>query len=102
MPTEKADIYTLAKFGDLASFISNFDQNLLNEKSSSGSGLLHYAISGNRFDIASFLIDQGIDVNMTNADGQTALHLVCVKPGFNCCKITDGKRDRRKLMDGCI
>ncbi|ALC89080.1 ankyrin [Bacillus sp. FJAT-18017] len=86
MATENADIYTLAKFVDLESFISNFDQNQLNVKSSSGSGLLHYAISGNRFDIASFLINQGIDVNMTNADGQTALHLVCVNQDLTVAK----------------
>ncbi|WP_043930594.1 ankyrin repeat domain-containing protein [Bacillus sp. EB01] len=86
MPTENADIYTLAKFGDLESFMRNFDKKQMNKKSSSGSGLLHYAISGNRFDIASFLIDQGIDVNMTNADGQTALHLVCVNQDLTVAK----------------
>lgn len=78
MPTENADIFTLAKFGDLEKFKDSFDIKLVNQKSSNGSGLLHYAISGNNFEIASFLLDKGIDINMTNVDGQTALHLICV------------------------
>lgn len=76
MPTRKADIFTLAKFGDLESFKEKFEIKLINSKSKQGSGLLHYAISGKQFDIALFLIENGIDVNMTNLDGQTALHLL--------------------------
>lgn len=78
MPTENTDIFTLAKFGDLKTFKSSFHNKLLNKKSSNGSGLLHYAISGNNFDISSFLLDEGININMTNVDGQTGLHLICV------------------------
>lgn len=78
MPTEKADIFTLARFGDLEIFKSKFNISYINKKSESGSSLLHYAISGNKFDIASFLINSGIDVNLTNSGGQTALHLICV------------------------
>lgn len=77
MPTEKADLFTIAKFGDLKTFKEKFDIELINEKSD-GSSLLHYAISGNNFDISSFLIEKGIDINMKNADGQTALHLICM------------------------
>lgn len=78
MPTEKADIFTLAKFGNFESFKKKFDIRLINNKSKHGSGLLHYAISGKQFNIALFLIENGIDVNMTNLDGQTALHLIGV------------------------
>ncbi|WP_218668079.1 ankyrin repeat domain-containing protein [Virgibacillus proomii] len=78
MPTEKADLFTLAKFGDLKSFKEKFDIELINRKSDDGSGLLHYAILGNNFDISSFLIEKGIDINMRNTDGQTALHLICM------------------------
>jgi uncharacterized protein len=78
--------FTLAKFGDLEKFKGNFDIDLMNKKNSNGSGLLHYAISGNKFDIASFLIDKGIDVNMTNVDCQTALHLICVNQDLKVAK----------------
>jgi uncharacterized protein len=78
MPTENTDIFTIAKFGNLETFKEHFNIIQINGKSSHGSGLLHYAISGSRFDIASFLIDEGIDINITNDDGQTALHLICI------------------------
>lgn len=42
-----------------------------------GSSLLHHAIAGRNFDIAVFLLQNNIDVNMTNKDGQTPLHLIC-------------------------
>jgi uncharacterized protein len=86
MPTEKADIFTLAKFGDLETFKIKFDIGDINKKDENGSGLLHYAISGNKFDIALFLINNNIDVNMTNSDGQTALHLICINQNLNVAK----------------
>lgn len=86
MPTEKADIFTLARFGDLESFKSKFMINDIDTKDEGGSGLLHYAISGSKFDIASFLINKGIDVNITNSDGQTALHLICVNQNIDVAK----------------
>lgn len=86
MPTEKADMFTIAKFGELADFKKTFKNNLLNVKSDVGSGLLHYAVSGSKFDIAQFLIDRGIDVNMKNADGQTVLHLISVNQDINVAK----------------
>lgn len=86
MTTEKADIFTLAKFGDLEAFIKKFSKEDINKKSENGSGLLHYAISGNKFDIVEFLINKNIDINMTNSDGQTALHLICVNPNIDVAK----------------
>ncbi len=87
MPTEKADIYTLAQFGDFESFKSKFSKPEVNTKSKNGSTLLHYAISGGKMDIALFLINNGIDVNITNSDGQSALHLICVNQNINIAKI---------------
>lgn len=83
MPNENADVFTVAKFGDIDHFIRIFDVEYLNSKSEFGSGLLHYAISGRQFDIAMFLLDNGIDVNMQNIDGQTALHLICMEQTRN-------------------
>jgi ankyrin repeat protein len=86
MPTEKASLFTLAKFGGFDVFKGNFALGYINEKSNDGSGLLHYAISGGQFDIASYLIDRGVDVNLENADGQTALHLICVNQNIEVAK----------------
>jgi ankyrin repeat protein len=78
VPTNNADIFTLARFGDMESFKEKFVKEHINQKNEHGSGLLHYAISGKKFDIALFLLNNGIDVNMINSDSQTALHLICV------------------------
>lgn len=78
MPGENSDIFVLAKFADIETFTSKFNIKDINSKSENGSGLLHYAISGNKFDIAMHLINSGINVNMTNAEDQNALHLICV------------------------
>ena len=83
MPAEKADIFTLARFGDIEIFKSKFNISEMNEKDKNGSSLLHYAISGSNFDIAAFLIDSGIDVNLTNPYGQTALHLICANQNID-------------------
>lgn len=86
MPTEKADIYTLAKFGDLETFKKALRIEDINKKSESGSGLLHYSISGGKFDIAMFLIENGIDMNQTNENGQTAVHYICNYPNIEVAK----------------
>ncbi len=38
---------------------------------------------GLQYEISLFLINSGIDVNMTNNDGQTALHLISVHPNID-------------------
>ncbi len=86
MPTEKADIFTLAKLGDLETFKEFFINEYINIKNEYGSGLLHYAISGKKFDIALFLIQNTIDVNTTNSDGQTAMHLICINQNLEIAK----------------
>ncbi|MCX7571774.1 ankyrin repeat domain-containing protein [Tumebacillus sp. DT12] len=86
MPTEKADIFTLARFGNLETFRRTLDISEINKKSEGGSSLLHYAISASKFDIASFLINNGIDLNLTNSDEQTALHLICVNQSIYVAK----------------
>jgi len=74
--TEKADIFTVAQYGDIQTFTKKFySVHDINQKHN-GSSLLHYSIAGRRFDIAQFLLDHDIDVDMPNSDGQTPLHLI--------------------------
>ena len=78
MPTQKAGIFTLAQFAKTPEekewFYKKFKLGVINDKDEYGSGLLHYAIAGRNFDIALFLIEKGIDLNMVDSDGNTALH----------------------------
>ena len=71
------DAYDLAELGTLELFIKKFDRKLLNKRNKYGFTLLHEAISGHKWDIAEFLINEGIDVNLKDSGGNTALHYLC-------------------------
>ena len=74
---EKAGLYTLAMYGPLEAFLEKYDKSKLNEQNRYGFSLLHEAISGHKWDIAEFLINEGIDVNLKDSEGATALHDLC-------------------------
>ncbi|MGD6964472.1 ankyrin repeat domain-containing protein [Fictibacillus phosphorivorans] len=86
MPTDKADIFTIARFGDISLFKKKFTSEKINEKDEFGIGLLHHSIAGKNFDIATFLIKNRIDVNMTDGDGNTSLHVIAEHPNINVAK----------------
>jgi len=71
------DAYDLAELGTLEMFVKKFDRKLLNKRNKYGFSLLHEAISGHKWDIAEFLINEGIDVNLKDSEGATALHDLC-------------------------
>ena len=71
------DAYDLAELGTLELFIKKFDRKLLNKRNKYGFTLLHEAISGHKWDIAEFLINEGIDINLKDSGGNTALHYLC-------------------------
>ena len=71
------DAYDLAELGTLELFIKKFDRKLLNKRNKYGFSLLHEAISGHKWDIAEFLINEGIDINLKDSSGNTALHYLC-------------------------
>jgi len=50
------------------------DKNLLQQKNTMGASLLHTAVFQGNTNLAMFLIDQGIDVNLQDENGDTALH----------------------------
>ncbi len=79
--TDKASIFTIAKYGDYDAFFHKFKDSDIN-KCEAGSSLLHLSIAGRNFEIASFLILKGIDTNMVNSDGQTVLHIITFYPNF--------------------
>lgn len=50
------------------------DKSILNSKNINGSSLLQIAIMKNDIDLATFLINKGIDINAQDKKGNTALH----------------------------
>ena len=74
---ETAGLYTLAMYGPLEAFLEKYDKSKQNEQNRYGFSLLHEALSGHKWDIAEFLINEGIDVNLKDSGGNTALHYLC-------------------------
>lgn len=73
---ELATVFTVAEYGPIEEFKKKYSKQNLNEQNKYGYSLLHEAMSGNKYDIASFLMDEGIDVNLQDNEGMTALHYV--------------------------
>lgn len=73
---EIMDIHSLAELGSLKQFLVKYDKNRLNEQDKFGRSCLHCAISGEKWDTVNFLLDGGIDVNLKDKKGYTALHYV--------------------------
>ena len=74
---ETAGLYTLAMYGPLEAFLEKYDKSKQNEQNRYGFSLLHEALSGHKWDIAEFLINEGIDINLKDSGGNTALHYLC-------------------------
>jgi len=74
---ETAGLYTLAMYGPLEAFLEKYDKSKQNEQNRYGFSLLHEALSGHKWDIAEFLINEGIDINLKDSSGNTALHYLC-------------------------
>ena len=72
-----ASLNTLAEYGPFEAFLEKYDRSELNEQDKYGFSLLHEALSGHKWDIAEFLINEGIDVNLKDSGGNTALHYLC-------------------------
>ena len=99
MLSEDAGIDTIARFGNFDLFKSKFKQEEINDIFHRDGGLLHCAVAGENFDIALFLIENGIDVNMIDADGNTALHYVCQ---YETYSIEVAKELLKRNIDGQI
>jgi ankyrin repeat protein len=78
-----ADINMKDEVRALLSLILSVSVSLLSSvvcSSQSGNTALHSASSIYRISLALYLLEQGVDVNLQNVNGDTALHLVCREP----------------------
>lgn len=77
MNYELMDMYGLAEDGTMSLFLEKYRKEQINIQDKYGFSLLHCALSGKKWDIAEFLINEGIDINLTDKSGDTALHYLC-------------------------
>ncbi len=78
------DMYASAKTQTLTQFKEVYDKRLLNAVPRAGSPVVFRAMANqtpqNRYDIVEFLIDKGAELNGTNAQGETLLHILFSRP----------------------
>lgn len=73
-----ADTYTYEDYINAINLNEEFDVN--EQSARDGSSLLQEAISVKKWDIAMDLVQRGINVNIQDNHGNTALHYLCSKP----------------------
>lgn len=77
------DPVVAARTGNLAAIKSlvSADPGLVNELDQQGQSLLHYAASYRHVEVVRYLLEQGADPNMPNADGETPIYYAEESPG---------------------
>jgi len=80
---------------DFMSIINDFDINVLNEYNQN---LLQESISSNNLSAASFLIENGIELNHQDSDGKTSLHYCA---SFNNYSIAEKILDKGGNINIC-
>ena len=90
------DAFDAAEEGTLDQFKSKFKREELNSKSKYGYSLLHMAIAGHNWDTVNFLLDEGIDINLKDKKGNTALHYMVDHMEFN---YEEGIKVIKRLLD---
>jgi len=76
---EWASKVDIGGFNDLESYKRSYEKSRINNLNKYGRSDLHRAIYYEKYDIAEFLIYEGIDINLKNARSQTALHIAVRK-----------------------
>ncbi len=73
--------------GDRQTFYQLIDNADLTHRSGSGSTLLHKAVTGPRIEMASELIERGVDIDATDDGGYTALHRALEKKEWELAEL---------------
>lgn len=81
------DMYFSAKQQTLSQFKKIYDKQLLNVTPAAGSPLIFCAMSNqtpeNRYDIVKFLINEGVELKISNAESKTLFHILFSRPKHN-------------------
>ncbi|XP_010680764.2 uncharacterized protein LOC104895835 [Beta vulgaris subsp. vulgaris] len=62
-------------------------KTMIHDKDNEGYGILHFAVFSGNLDVARFLIDNGVDINMVNDLGETALILAATGADTELAKL---------------
>ncbi len=95
MNFEIMDIHSLAELGSLEQFKGKYDRSRLNEQDNFKRSCLHCSISGKKWDTVNFLLDEGIDINLKDKKGNTALHYMITHMDNN----EEGMKILKRLLD---
>jgi len=93
MDINKADFWTIIKFGNLKEFLEklNIENKSINEVVNSidknGISLLEKSLISRKFDIAKFLLDNNANVNIISNEGCNELHYLAAN--INCIGAVD-------------
>lgn len=96
MNIEAFDLIDTAHFGTLQDFIKKYKKEDINKQNKYGYSCLHRAIGGHHWDTVNFLLDEGIDINLKDKEGNTALHYMVDHMEFN---YEEGLKVIKRLLD---
>ena len=96
MNIEAFDLIDTAHFGTLQDFMKKYKKEDINKQNKYGYSCLHRAIGGHHWDTVKFLLDEGIDINLKDKEGNTALRYMVDHMEFN---YEEGMRVIKRLLD---
>lgn len=88
MDINKADFWTIIKFGNLEEFLEKLNienkciEEVVNSVDKNGISLLEKSLISRKFDIANFLLDNNANVNIISNEGYNELHYLAAN--INC------------------
>lgn len=96
MNIEAFDLIDTAHFGTLQDFMKKYKKEDINKQNKYGYSCLHRSIGGHHWDTVNFLLDEGIDINLKDKEGNTALHYMVDHMEFN---YEEGMKVIKRLLD---
>ncbi|MEK4628236.1 ankyrin repeat domain-containing protein [Solibacillus sp. FSL R7-0682] len=89
MDINKADYWTIIKFGNLDQFLGKLNleeksiEEVVNSVDKNGISLLQKSLISRKFDIANFLLDENANVNIISNEGFNELHYLAANINYN-------------------
>lgn len=93
MDIDKADFWTVIKFGNIESFLEKLNienksiEDVVNSLDKNGISLLQKSLISRKFEIAKFLIENNANVNIVSNEGCNELHYIAAN--INCIGAVD-------------